>query len=241
MMVLALAGYSLAVEEDTLPLSRASLSLTEVTSAGLAATPATDATVALTLNVNGIKNISGANFGGANDALVIFAFTGTWGDTSSSAGELGVCVNGSSGGQTSGVYTYGKKGSSVSKNVSTGLNTLFTSTTDWNTIDSLSLVCSMVTNDSGQVSITTAFSIRNTDGTILTYGGSSARIHWGTTDGFTASGVTFNSDLVKTSTTYTGALSLDAAKALSVQLIPEPTSATLSLLALAGLAARRRR
>lgn len=239
MMVLALAGCSLAVEEDTLSLSRASLSLTEVTSADLAETPATNATVALTLDVNGIKDISGANFGGSADALVIFAFTGTWGD--SSAGELGVCVNGSSGGHTSGVYTYGKKGSTVSKNVSTGLNTLFTSTTNWSTIDSLSLVCSMVTNVSGQVSITTAFSIRNTDGTISTYGGSSARIHWGTTDGFTASGVTFNSDLVKTSTTYTGALSLDDAKALSVQLIPEPTTATLSLLALAGLAARRRR
>ena len=239
MIVLALAGCSLAEEENILSLSRTSLSLEEVTLAQLAGTPATNATVALTLDVNAMKAIAGVNFSGASVANVISAFTGTWGDSSS--GELGVCNNGSSSSHISGIYTYGKKGTSTSKNVSTGMNSVFSSDTDWTTIDSMSLVCSMVTNASNHVSITTAVSIRNTDGSISTYGGSSARIHWGSTDGFTASGVRFDSDLVDTSTTYRGALSLADARALSIQLIPEPTTATLSLLALAGLVTRRRR
>jgi len=236
MIVLALAGCSLAEDASLFP-SRTSLSLQEVTSAQLAEIPATNATVALTLDVEEMKAVAGTNFNGSV-APVIFAFTGTWG--ASAAGELGVCNAGATG-TRSGIYAYGKNGNSVSKNVSTGLDTLFTKDTDWNVIDSMSLVCSMVTNESGQVSITTAVSIRNTDGTITTHGGSSVTMHWGGTEGFTASGVTFDSALVNTSTTYRGALSLEEARALSVSLIPEPTTATLSLLALAGLAARRRR
>ncbi len=51
----------------------------------------------------------------------------------------------------------------------------------------------------------------------------------------------WNNDYVSSISVFGSALSAADAKAINAALIPEPTTATLSLLALAGLAARRRR
>lgn len=235
-LVTLLAAASCSVAFGATPLS-----LEEVTTAQLAENPTSAATVALTLNIDALKEIAGAGFGGISEANVIFAFSGAWGN--GTTGELGVCNNGSSAQHITSIYCYALLDATSSKNVSTGLGALFDSNTDWNSFDAISLVCSMVNSTEEQVALTTALSIRYTDGSIVTYGGQSADIRWnsGAVHGFTAGGVTFSDELVLSSTTYTGALSLDEAKAFSADLVPEPTTATLSLLALAGLAVRRRR
>lgn len=64
--------------------------------------------------------------------------------------------------------------------------------------------------------------------------------------GLTFSAVTFNSDIVESTYIFDSVVTADNATTLSLAaakeaLIPEPSTATLSLLALAGLAVRRRR
>ena len=78
------------------------------------------------------------------------------------------------------------------------------------------------------------------DGSTLTYSG--------TTSGYSFSGVTdinsisFNSNIVKDAYMFDSVSNSATASALNkALLVPEPTTATLSLLALCGLAARRRR
>lgn len=215
------------------------LSLEEVTTAQLAENPTTSATVAMTLNIEALESIAGSHFTGTNSAYVFFNYTGTWGNGVS--GRLGLCNAGSSSSHITGIYAYSLTGSTQRKGDSAGLVGLFTPQTDWSSFEMMSLVCSMVNNEeTGTVSLTSALSIRLTDGSTVTYGGESVDIPNGAGT-FTASGVIFASDYVETSSIYTGTLSLDEAKTLSASLVPEPTTATLSLLALAGLAARRRR
>ncbi len=53
--------------------------------------------------------------------------------------------------------------------------------------------------------------------------------------------LTVDTTAVKTLATYDGYITLADAQAIGIKLVPEPATATLSLLALCGLAARRRR
>ena len=69
----------------------------------------------------------------------------------------------------------------------------------------------------------------------------------GTATGVKSSGwnptgeLTVDTTAVKTLATYNGYITADDAKSIGVALVPEPTTATLSLLALGALAMRRRR
>lgn len=86
---------------------------------------------------------------------------------------------------------------------------------------------------------TAVFTISYADGTSATLGGVANTTLKGT--GLTVDTVLLDSNLVSKAWVFDSVLSVDDAKALTMAAIPEPATATLSLLALAGLAARRRR
>lgn len=137
------------------------------------------------------------------------------------------------------------KASSSGKAVDTGLGRVFTSSTDWDTIKNISLVYSYSTPESRATTTNVAFTIAYLDGTISTQGATKNNIVFNGVSGFTSTGVTVNDTYVVSFDANTNYTTLDEAKSLSAAMasasIPEPTTATLSLLALAGLAARRRR
>ncbi len=83
------------------------------------------------------------------------------------------------------------------------------------------------------------FTISYADGSTTTLGGVANTSLRGSS--FAADTVLFSTDFVKKAWVFDSALSVSDATALTTAAIPEPATATLSLLALAGLAARRRR
>lgn len=115
-------------------------------------------------------------------------------------------------------------------------------TLPWNTMDRLSMVLVSTENSPKDV-LTCYISFTDQSGKVTTYSGeytSAPRDPWPFTT------LNINTDYVKEFEVYNDSMSAEDAAKLSVTLItgesaPEPTTATLSLLALAGLAARRRR
>lgn len=199
------------------------------------------ATVALTLNVDQLATISDVNFDGASEAYNFFSFVGTWAGVEGT-GKLGLVSNGSSTTDKTGIYGSYVRGTSSGKSVDTGLGSIFTSSTDWSNIVAVSLVYSFTTPDSGATTVNTALTIGYKDETVpVTYGETKSNIVFSGVSGFAATGLEVNDVFVKDYEVSSVYSNLDTVKAMSVDLIPEPTTATLSLLALAGLAARRRR
>ena len=199
------------------------------------------ATIALTFNVDALESISDVNFtGNGSTKPNFFMFTGSW--ANDVAGQLGLANNGSSGSDTTGVWSSWVKGDSSGQATDTGLGAIFTSSTNWDNIGAVSLVYSFSTPETGATTVNTAITIAYLDGTAAsTAGETKSNIVFNGVSGFAATGIEVNETFVKNyevSSVYT---TLNDAKVMSVALIPEPTTATLSLLALAGLAARRRR
>lgn len=90
----------------------------------------------------------------------------------------------------------------------------------------------------------TLLTVHLSDGTFLEYEKTESSLHWTNTSG--VSSITVGTDnaatsLVTKACLFDTKLSIEEAKDINKQLIPEPATATLSLLALAALAARRRR
>ena len=199
------------------------------------------ATIALTFNVDALESISDVNFtGNGSTKPNFFMFTGSW--ANNEAGQLGLANNGSSSSDTTGVWSSWVKGNSSSQATDTGLGAIFTSSTNWDNIGAVSLVYSFSTPETGATTVNTAITIAYLDGTAATTTGETkSNIVFSGVSGFAATGIEVNETYVKNyevSSIYT---TLNDAKAMSAALVPEPTTATLSLLALAGLAARRRR
>ena len=221
----------------------------------------TSTVLALTLNKDAFIAISGENFDGKDDALKIYDVSGTWED--GSAGVLGVSNNGSSSSpRNTGLYANWTWGSTNKNTVGINMNPLFTAgQTDWNNVQSISLVLAFsegatgqATNfsDYGSMQYCHALTLLFKDGSTQTLAAEKNDLYKftikdgdtpiGLANSFTTTGVTVNSALVDSFTLYSDKMTFDQVKELSVsRLIPEPTTATLSLLALAGLAARRRR
>lgn len=198
------------------------------------------ATISLTLDVAALEAISDVNFTGQDDTKPnFFMFNGSWAENQ--AGALGLANNGSSTSDTTGLFGSWVKGSTSGKATDTGLGNIFTTSTNWTLIDTISLVYSYSTPEEGATTTNIALSIRYTDGAVTTYGENKSNIVFNGISGFAATGVTINDSYAVSYQVDTTFLSLAEVKAKSESMVPEPTTATLSLLALAGLAARRRR
>lgn len=123
----------------------------------------------------------------------------------------------------------------LSGDAATYLSTLVN--TDWANADAAAF-CLTYDKSNGT---NTYLTVSTADDTYLTYNTTDSGLKYGSTAGLNA--VTLNTALVKEAYTYTEVLSAADAAAISkiVMTLPEPATATLSLLALAALAARRRR
>lgn len=199
------------------------------------------ATISLTFDVAALEAISDINFMGNGETKPnFFMFNGSWG--SGEAGSLGLANNGSSGSDTSGLWSSWVKGDASGQATDTGLGSIFTSSTNWDIIEAITLVYSYRTPTTGATTVNLAVSIGYDDGTLTTYGETKSNIVFSGTSGFSSTGLTTNDTYVTSYEFSSDYTSLEDAKKMSAALaIPEPTTATLSLLALAGLAARRRR
>ena len=208
-----------------------------------------NASVAITLDVDALKECLNSTWvNGTATVTSIVKMTGTWNGDGNIDGYVGIDINGSS---TSKYGTFYGEGGSPSKNIHAraikfdGLSeqVKFNSSTNWDNFESITLV---LTYDNNSI-LSAYYTAALADGSSSVLSGSTSSILFtidtvGRTD-LMMDSVTVNTDLVKAVAIYNSALSADEAKAVGVNMltIPEPTTATLSLLALAGLAARRRR
>ncbi len=206
--------------------------------------------VAIQMNVDTIKAESGSNF---NGSAKIINFNGVWNDSQGN-GTLDINVNGSSNGKTSTLYVGSTTGQGVyaSNYGLSGISStnIFTANTDWTSIEAASLVF-VLDNSGDNDKVYAYFTLLNADGSTTVYEGSNTGIKFTLKDEsgtivavdthLNVSEVSFLNNFATSAQVYNTVLNATDAKALGMQLIPEPTTATLSLLALAGLAARRRR
>ena len=155
------------------------------------------------------------NFGSSNNAITTSGFYGSWNGAGSSNAPVG----------------------------NYGVNSLNLASLDWDNIGSIALTLSYAygTKDNG-IGANVAIVVYDKNGTLL---GSSYGSNTTLRTNSSLSSIAF-SDAVTSAYLYNNLLSEENATAIvqelgKAALIPEPTTATLSLLALAGLAARRRR
>lgn len=214
-------------------------------------------TVDITLDVATLQAESGANF---NGSAKVIDLAGTW-DGSGMAGTLDINVNGSSSSKTSSLYAGSKAavGNYNSAYALTGISTttIFDRNTAWDTIAGASLVFAKDSTGENDA-VSACLTLNYTDGSQVVYYGQNTGIKFTVDhDGdsttpkivdyhLEVSTVTFAGGFATYAEIYSGAMSETEAKLVGASLaptvyIPEPATATLSLLALAGLAARRRR
>lgn len=148
--------------------------------------------------------------------------------------EIGLQTNFSSNNNkitSSGLYGTWNQGNAYSF----GMNNGFQTEAFWTNVDQASVVLTYG-DSTGTTAIFTA--VKN-DGSVTSLGGT-----WNSelkSSGMQIDKFTFDSSIVKQSFVFSSISTVDQAKTLGYTVIPEPATATLSLLALAGLAARRRR
>lgn len=205
-------------------------------------------TVAITLDVDAFKELRAAT---ENTKITLFTLNGTWEDNN--LGYLGIAN------AESGLQSAWKYGGTTKNDANINLNDCFNGI-DWDSVAGMTLVMTFqagpenaaTISNTGCMKFATTLSFLYDNGKVETLGAEKNDLFKFSIkedntvvdicNEFTATGITVDSTYVDSYTVYSDYLTLDQAKALSAtRVIPEPTTATLSLLALAGLAARRRR
>ncbi len=183
-------------------------------------------TAVVVLDVEKMKDVMLAGASLSKHTLIDF--------TDTDGADIGLQTNYSSDNNkisTSGLYGSWNQGSAYSFGMDSG----FELSTFWDT----TVAASAVLTYSYNTGTTAVFSALKSDGSMVTLGGT-----WNTTlkgSSFAANEVVFDVDLVEKSFVFNGVSTVEQATYLATTVIPEPATATLSLLALCGLAARRRR
>lgn len=230
---------------------------TTTATSSFASNTSVNGTVAITLDVNAFKSLGTAT---SNTVTNLFNLNGTWED--GKTGYIGMASNVVTGNSaTDGLVSPWKYGGTTGAGSAINLDNCFSSI-DWGSVVNLTLVMTYQegpdnaanVSQTAHMKFATALSFLYDNGEVVTIGAEKNDLYRFSVKGsdnstvvdmcneFTATGITVNADYVDSYTVYSEYLTLAQAKELSAaRVIPEPTTATLSLLALAGLAARRRR
>lgn len=240
---LGASASEFSLEDATLSQSQAddTLVATSTLDSGLSAY-----TISGQLNVQKLADtlVNGNTTAGA--AYTFFSMTGVSGTTQY---NVGVATGySSSGGKINsiGLHTITSQASSTSTDVPTDYRNIspvgspdmnYLGTVDWSHVLEAALTLVHTTGGSGHTEIYLTLGYDN--GSIVNYAGSDSALHW--TGEAAGTILNVNTRVMDSIYVMSGAATQAQALELNAQLIPEPATATLSLLALAGLAARRRR
>jgi len=213
--------------------------------------------IAMRLDVEKLAAKSAANFSGSQK---IVELNGLW-NNANKEGLYNVNLNGSSDYDTSTLYMGlldPKYNSTYSHNQSLGSElsgtNIFTTATDWSQICRASLVVTKTPTPQNGDTFSVYFTLSDQNGNTTVYSGSKSGLKYSnfdhdgndstatvSTTGLNVTEINFFGQFSTYAEVYNIALDEAAAKKLGAKLAPEPTTATLSLLALAGLVVRRRR
>lgn len=213
------------------------------------------AAITINIDVQAFKNIAGSNINTPDEVLPLFVFTGGWSNGTNvleeNTGSLGIANNGS-GGSKSSFWGYWTKGTGSKTNQNHDIpDSLFNSNTDWGAIESITLTFTYDSTlvDNGVSNSKTVSATEVTTGVTITYNDDTTTYQvsktlspycWTTwNEGRTElvdNVYQFHATGLEVNDTYVSSYTFAGLKS-----IPEPATATLSLLALAGLCARRRR
>lgn len=220
--------------------------LEEATSLNLGATTYTSTedmwtttafTVSMTLDMNKLKEILTSS-GRENKNYNLFTcnLRTSSNDNAHTMGTKVIYTSASSSNTTSSVWTTAN-GTSGTTNLGGESYLSDVVTSDWANAKEAALT--MAYNKSnGSYAL---LSIYCSDGTILNYAGTSTGLKWSNTAGVSSITIGDEANLVKQAYLFNSKLDATSIQSIHQSLLPEPTTATLSLLALAGLATRRRR
>lgn len=200
----------------------------------------TNFSVSMMLDVDKLKTIlTDCGVEHTNYNLVQFSLRSEASDHAHTMGTMAIYTSSST--TTSSIWTTAN-GTTGSQNMSGSSGAFLSNYVDdqWLNADAASLT---MAHDSSNGTYT-LLTVHLSDGTFLEYEKTESGLRWSNTIG--VSSITIGSDDAATNPVtqawlFDTKLSVEDAKAINKQLIPEPATATLSLLALAALAARRRR
>lgn len=201
--------------------------------------------VAITLDVGAVKEMLTTTWiAGAGQVQTMLNMQGTWNSATEGRTDIvGVNFNGSSSSKYATPYLQATSpnGNSAAIKANGASESLkFNASTDWNDIAGMALV---LTHD-GSTTGALYCAVMHNDGTFDTFAGSNSGIKFSTSTAFAPNGTLtdINTNLVTSLNVFDSVVNQADSLAIAQELaVPEPATATLSLLSLAGLAARRRR
>ena len=249
--MLSMSAY--ATETTSLKLFDATLTSSNgaemnMDAAGMAANK--EFTLTMSINANKLMELLSTSASTETNTWIAQISTERSGNTDYSTGLAVVYASSSNETDASlmaGYYNSGSKLVGKNFNVTDGtttttyLSSIVTSAWGYNSTTQTSDIKAAAVTISGTVgsNFSICLTMKKTDGSLLEYTGTTSGYSFGSTTDINS--VSFNSSVVNSAYYFDSIATTKNAKSLNAALVPEPTTATLSLLALAGLAARRRR